>query len=352
MSASALPLWALGDCHLNVGRFLDVADLAVSEQAQAFNPEAAASLWDEAALRSIASAPLWGHKAQGVLQQLSEENVRGKALLCELRLLRKAIFPPRAWAPGGVMETSFCSLKAMPRMEALRLPEAQGQESQESSNNNHSNHNNDDNNNDNDSDSWHWEDPVPALAAVPLSIGAFRGHSLAVAVQVESHGAIRDGFCIGVEICSPPAEGLLMSVMFAPASGQCWMQYAQGVPMMRTQALPPVDASEPVEAWVKVTADGGIFFLRQRQGHPLEESGLLPHDSLPSWAAEYFATLYLWTSDLEVPVAASVIYSGEDLPKKLLSAGAPHFEITGAWHLEGDVEEDDAHYALLDNGWY
>ena len=123
-----MQLSELGEICVHISSFLDLPQISRCEVAAHFFPskESVSFAWDEAAERIRHQVPVWGPSGHSVIHQLLEEGIRGKAFLRELRLLRRAIFPPKAWVPEGV-EKSFCSaVAAWQPSHIIHIPNASG----------------------------------------------------------------------------------------------------------------------------------------------------------------------------------------------------------------------------------
>lgn len=102
-------LFDLGEISVHIARFLNLSQISSCEAAHFFPSKAAAAfLWHKAAEEVLSKVPIWGPSGHAVIQQLLTDGIEGKALLRELGLLRRAIFPPKSWLPE-VVEKSFCS---------------------------------------------------------------------------------------------------------------------------------------------------------------------------------------------------------------------------------------------------
>ncbi|CAJ1383172.1 unnamed protein product [Effrenium voratum] len=288
---------SLGDIWIQVAQFMGRREIGCCDAAAVFARAQANFLWHSAAMSVLAESPIWSRSGEGVVEQLLEQGTRGKHFLRELQLLRRAMFPPKVWAPA-IVETSFCSFQAVPVEDG---------------------------------------ESVPNEVAIPLTIGATSKQTLAVGLELVTDGtaeSVASAVCIGVEVCAPRDDGRVISLMFAPMSGQCYMQYLDSQCIVSTSVLPPVPepVDGPISVWAKVAEDGGIFFLRQIPGCTVEESGKLPRKALPLWAAEFFVCVYLWMDYLKTPVSISVPYSAKKLPISLELA-FPQREIESTWHL-------------------
>mmetsp|Transcript_44264 Transcript_44264/g.137865 ORF Transcript_44264/g.137865 Transcript_44264/m.137865 type:complete len:309 (+) Transcript_44264:89-1015(+) len=295
----------LSSWAVEVGAFLGDDDLRASEQAGLFCPLVLACLWEESARRLLSKSPLWGAKAQDAVQRLCNKGVRGKIMIAELRLLQRTLFLPKAWTPW-ICPTCFNSVKAVPGAPA-RDPAG----------------------------------PPPALpeqAGVAVATGAHRGQPLVVGMTMASAGSVGDAACVGIEAVSSPEVGVSMSVSFAPFTGRCFIQHPWDGPTMQTQALPTVHGASSLVAWIQVTEDGGVRFLRQVDGGEPEEVGLLPPEMFPKWIRENFACIHFWGSDLKAEVQVSIEYSGATLPAALRVPRRCPAEMQTVWEVMGAEE--------------
>jgi len=165
------------------------------------------------------------------------------------------------------------------------------------------------------------EDSPPSLAvpaAVPVTVGAFAGQSLAISMRLEAEATLGSDVCLGVEMCGAP--GNFMSVMIAPFSGHCYIEDSNSVGTVWkwTAALEALDVNLPIQVWIQVYESGAIRFLRQTEGKDIEDAGLMPAEWFPSWISCYFACVYSWRLPLKAWTTVSVDYAGECFPKKCL----------------------------------
>ncbi|CAE7642202.1 NRPB10L [Symbiodinium sp. CCMP2456] len=306
MAQVSLSIADLGNICIHLSSFLRSSEIASSEEAGICSKDVTRFLWRKAAMAHLAHIPIWGPSGNSVIQQLLDSGVQGKAFLRELRLLRQAVFPPKSWCPA-IQETSFSILKVLPCTQAE------------------------------DTDSHAQRDAlVPVEAAVPLATGTRLGQPLAAGMELKAANDeslkaedVSSGFCLGVEICSNPADDRSMSVMFAPFAGLCYMQYGGERCVMSATVLPPVEGTvSALRAWVQVTEEGGLFFLRQDpQSAKIEETGLIPKEALPSWKSEFFACMYFWRDHLLTPITSTVIHSEKMLPGDLPELEGSHIEV-------------------------
>ena len=127
-----------------------------------------------------------------------------------------------------------------------------------------------------------------------------------------------------------------MSVMFAPFSGQCYMQYGGERCVMCAEVIPPLQQTiTKLRAWAQVAQDGSIFFARQIPGSEvIEETGHLPRECLPAWTAEIFAGMYFWRDHISKAFSATVVHCAQMLPDELSELEGCSKEIETTWHLQ------------------
>lgn len=287
---------------LQIGDFLDVLDLARCEQANIFSdhPLILQGGWEAAASRKLNNLLLWP-SARYVIEQFKEEGYTGKSLICELRLLERAVFPHKAWRPW-ITETSFCSVKALPSLPSSDEASATSDEMNRRQ--------------------YDGAFGPPYQASVAVSRGAYRGQPLVVGVKIGSIGIVEDAFCIGVEAIQDVESGngwclgIQVSLLFAPFSGKCYIQTGVYGPWIDTQMLPTLHAAPELCAWAQVTENGSIRFLRQVLGCELEETDSLGPECcfFPQSVDEYYVHMHLWPSDLKAPLNVSVEYCGTSFP--------------------------------------
>ena len=150
-----------------------------------------------------------------------------------------------------------------------------------------------------------------------------------------------------VQVCAGPEVGRSMSVRFAPFSGLCYMQYSGDECLLSTPVLSALNepCAGPLRAWVKVLQDGSIYFLRQKEDESLESSdgveasGILPRNSFPKWACEYFVYAQFWRSSLPEPLDLRIIHSSHSLPSEL-DKYAPEKNVESTWSLHSWTPAD------------
>lgn len=123
----AMHVLDLGDTTLCIASFMTLKEISKCEEALFLGAQQAGFAWHAATMQQVLRRQaVWGPSGQSVVQQLLAGPMKGKALLRELRLLRKAIFPPKSWPE--VQEKSYCSARVMPCNEESPStpPEANG----------------------------------------------------------------------------------------------------------------------------------------------------------------------------------------------------------------------------------
>jgi len=327
-------MFALPFVPLSVGEFLELSDLAYCETAQLFCPNVFQLLWDMAGKRLLSSQVLmtlagrcWlsasGFRASSFL----EGEIQGKRLIAELIRYRRTVLVLDSWKPW-ITETSFCSIAAAPHVAAQtgdRFGELPYQTNQ---------------------------------ASIPVAVGANRGQSFVVGMGFSGAGPVNDNLCIGVTgvrrcpscqaaSVSSPHFGCCLScrrvfVSFAPFSGKCFIEHDDIT--MQTHAMPHVRRSSPCMegiVWCHVTEKGAIRFLRQFNGVPLEDTGLIPGAMLPKRIEAYFPNLKIWKPDAnqEADIRVSVEHSGHTFPAYMPVSKRDVFEINTTWSI---LEMDSA----------
>ena len=125
--SAAMHVKDLRDTALCVASFMTLKEISCCEEAFFFTLEQASFAWHKATMQQVLKRQaVWGPSGQQVIRKLLEGPIKGKALLRELKLLRKAIFPPKSWC--DVKESSYCSARVMPYSEESPStpPEAKG----------------------------------------------------------------------------------------------------------------------------------------------------------------------------------------------------------------------------------
>eukprot|EP00747_Dinoflagellata_sp_TGD_P030203 gnl/TRDRNA2_/TRDRNA2_134467_c0_seq2.p1 gnl/TRDRNA2_/TRDRNA2_134467_c0~~gnl/TRDRNA2_/TRDRNA2_134467_c0_seq2.p1 ORF type:complete len:298 (+),score=56.08 gnl/TRDRNA2_/TRDRNA2_134467_c0_seq2:71-964(+) len=291
-----MSLMALGDCLAHVGSFCTEGDLAAAEQAPVFERRVAKRLLHELADAAARDVVPWDFRAQAGLA--------GKSLLHEVKRLRKHFLPLSRWSPVIDVPT-MGSIRARPS-KSLEAP----------------------------------------VVHVPVAFGIQLGQPLTLGIRLHcAAGRIQEGCCVGVVVAGA-LDGLDSShkIYFAPSTGRCFHEYPGGEAVMVARVMPPLaldHSKEDVEAWVEVLPNGGVCFLRRRQGN-LEASGVLPRATLPACASEYFAAVLFKPRELETPTRLSIVHSGAVLPEGMSSADA-HTEFSAVWQECGEAEVDAEH---------
>jgi len=244
---------------------------------------------------------------------------------------------PASWAPA-ILRTSSTSLLCSPRhgaggdddnslpIEQLRAHEGEAGVDQHSA-------------------TADLVDP-PKVASVPLGFGALRGSrwSVGVSLQSQEPGKIGDGCLIGVEVMGTNESiGRAIRVCFSPSTGRCFiMKYPTESIVMVAQVMSALEdgedhgeLSQELEAWLRVTAAGGISFHRRyKTGGAVEQSGELPRSALPAWATDYCASISFLIDKLQVPTSVSVLWAALDLPPSVASQ-TPDIELDAVWSIQG-----------------
>eukprot|EP00931_Biecheleriopsis_adriatica_P115331 TRINITY_DN91137_c0_g1_i1.p1 TRINITY_DN91137_c0_g1~~TRINITY_DN91137_c0_g1_i1.p1 ORF type:complete len:329 (-),score=47.23 TRINITY_DN91137_c0_g1_i1:11-940(-) len=289
------------DWAYQVGEFLTVTDLGRCEQAKLFRPIIFEGLWQQLATKTLIDLPLWGNSARSVVQQLFEDQLGGKAMLYELGLLRRALFLPRRWKPW-ITGDSFCSVTAQP-LDPNAAPSA-----------------------------------LPYQACVALGAGSLRGQSHVLGMKMTAAGPMNDAVCLCIEAVEGGAGGReprTISILFAPFTGQCFIQYGHGGPAVQSQLLTAVSTLHSLIAWVQVTPSGSIRFLRQFDGKDPEDAGFLAAESLPKFISEYYTSVDFWSANLDTTVKVSIEHSGPRFPGSMPVCEKCSREIDTDWELYG-----------------
>lgn len=299
-------MFALPFVPLSVAEFLEMSDLVSCEAAQLFSPHVFQLLWDVAGRRFLSSQLL-------LTRSSLAGDLHGKSLIAELIRCRRTVLVPASWKPW-ITETSFCSIKATPHV-AAQSQDVLGASPDLSA--------------------------KPYLASIPVAVGANRGQSLIVGMAFKGAGPVNDNLCIGVKgvrRCLSCQKMCLscrtVFVSFAPFSGKCFVEH-NGV-TMQTQALPHFSQASPYMdgvVWCHVTEKGAIRFLRQFNGVPLEDSGLIPHEMLPKQIEAYFPNFKMWLRDQEADISVSVEHSGYAFPAYMPVSKTDVFEISTTWSI-------------------
>uniref|UniRef100_A0A7S2D638 Uncharacterized protein n=1 Tax=Alexandrium andersonii TaxID=327968 RepID=A0A7S2D638_9DINO len=332
--ATSTQTFDFGDLGDLVGSFLDAKCLANAEQAKLLNECCCASLWGHCASLLLQDVAPWGNSSEKLMP--AEPTAGGgtsalreaKRVLWEVEALRmKFVTPSPAWAPEVTAVSSSC-LRALPRPKATGAPQQTG--------------------------------GAPPHACLALRLGAYAGSTLAVGVRMSCRrGGLSEGCCFGVEsVGCNNGWGCFCSITFSPSSGRIFMQFEESNPALCVDALPPMKGycredcgesaghqadeedqeEECVEAWVKVTEEGAIFFMRQTQEGPLEATGVLAADSLPGFVREYHATMHFYADDIKAPTDVSVLHAGPHLPPAMRGQ-EPAWELDSVWYMMGHEHE-------------
>jgi hypothetical protein len=149
-------------------------------------------------------------------------------------------------------------------------------------------------------------------------------------------------------------------VCFSPVSGRCIIMnfpvpnvdlVAQVMPALADSSKDGQPASEEVDTWVRVSKRGGISFYRRRpHGKIVERSRELPRKALPSWAADYVASVTFQVNNLSAPIDVTVSGASFDLPTDVDVVGQePDTELDVAWSIQGHVQACDAEAGNMGN---
>jgi hypothetical protein len=275
--------------------------LAIFEQVASLDTNIRTILWEEVVAAKLEHLALWNKATEKLFNQLKEQGVSGKQWIDELKLMRRAVLPPKAWKPW-ITSPSFNSLKFAPH--TLDEVDVLG---------------------------------VPCPASVSVSVGAFRGQSLAVGMRLDAEALIGEDVCVGIELCGSNKS---MSVMMAPFSGHFYVQHTASGPTMRSAVFDPLDSHGPVKVWIQVSEKGAIHFLRQAEGKEIEDAGVMPPEQFPRWVKSYFGCMYCWGQTLKATTVVSVDHAGTRFPS-WLEVADPAEEMDTTWHL---FEEDHSFY--------
>jgi len=172
---------------------------------------------------------------------------------------------------------------------------------------------------------------LPAVAAVPLSIGGCRTDTFAVGVQLVSKclGCVGEAFLLGAE-CLTIRDGQeqVFTVCFSPISGRVFIRFPGGAGMVAL-GLPDfiagADATEVaslgmegIEAFMFVSTSGSIFFGRRRTAGSdrgnVEWCGELPPEFFPRLSLKNYASLTFQVDKLLETAQISITWVGQLLP--------------------------------------
>jgi len=179
----------------------------------------------------------------------------------------------------------------------------------------------------------------PRLAAVPLEPGLDGGEGWAVGARLSCRkvALAGEGCLLGVEFLGVRnGWGVVTTVLFAPASGRCFMRFEGGADGLVAQPMPALEEfsthaeCEHVEAFARVSAAGGVSFYRRCGVEGIECTGELPKEFMPSWATQRFASLNFQVDQLQEAVDISISWVGHDLPPSL-DGHAPTREFDAVW---------------------
>lgn len=309
---------------VHVCSFMDLETLCCAELT-GFNGRAITEGWSElvdSALKSLSGSPKWSTQ-----RMESSLPIHPKSALMRLRHYGRSLSEvPTEWEPAVSAPHPTC-LRGDPALlncclfgEALRLDEVWlgGQGLQQAVD-------------------------IPRLALVPLAHGTERGKCMAMGVHMQAHGPKRigDGCIIGVEVLGTlNGEGMSMHLCFAPSSGRCFKTYSDDGIIVAAQVMPALsvrwgdegELAEQLEAWVQVTADGGICFCRRAgPNESVNESGEFRPDTLPSWASAYFPSVGFQMDRLLTPMQVSITNVSSNLPS--FAGRVPSFEFDATWSM-------------------
>mmetsp|Transcript_69454 Transcript_69454/g.193242 ORF Transcript_69454/g.193242 Transcript_69454/m.193242 type:complete len:300 (-) Transcript_69454:205-1104(-) len=283
-----------GDCLLSVGFFLSAAELAAAEQAQFFEKKIAARLYSRLSAVEAEAVAIWN----ATHASLDGATPDGKKLLHELKRLRRHFTTRKDLAP--VVDGSAIGSR--------------------------------------------WAQPSKSLAAplvtFPLAVGTTVGRPLAMGVRLDcAAGRMHKGWRRGIGVVTAGCSGRVKSlqeISFAPTSGCLFHRYAVDGPVMCADAMPPLDTdaevADDVEAWIQITAEGGVGFFRRTRSRGLQSTGVVPRAALPAFVAEYYLSVSFMPQQLEAPTGASIIYCAAELPEAM--SPIPQDVIEAVWHLD------------------
>jgi len=183
----------------------------------------------------------------------------------------------------------------------------------------------------------------PTLAIVPMRMapGSHPKAGLAAGVRLSCRTAshIGEGFLLAAEYAAVRrGKGVITTVSFAPVSGRCFVCFEGDADGLAAQPLPPLVDLVPadlervdVEAFLLASPSGGVSFGRRYGAEaPVEWSGELPREFLPSWATKLSASLNFQVDQLEEPAQVSVDWVGSELPAQLAACVEPS-PFTAVW---------------------
>merc|ERR1712032_379795 len=117
-----------------------------------------------------------------------------------------------------------------------------------------------------------------------------------------------------------------------------------GGPIMSANVMPPLEMDAEskceVEAWVRITTEGDIYFYRRTPSADLQVSEMFPRAALPRFVSVYYPAVFFIPEDLTVPTRASIVHRGSHLPEDM--SGILPTDLEVLWHLE-EAELADEH---------
>jgi hypothetical protein len=286
-----LDKFALSSVALSIGEFLGTSELATCERAQLFSPAIFEWLWDVAGSKMLGDTPFWDIAAYQFL-----ECSHGKDVISQIQSLKRNLIVPqehlrRQW----IAKTSCCSVNITPASCALHPSELHEPQNEPQS-----------------------ETVVEVHLAKPrrlclaVTVGTKLGQPLVIGMKFAAAGPVNDNLCIGIRAAGyQDGERRMMSISFSPFSGNCFIEHDDVT--LQANALPSVEVSKG-RAWMHVTENGDIRFLRQFGDGQLEDTGLFPLDWFPSWIQTYFGYIDVWLGDLAADVVVDVEHSGCAFP--------------------------------------
>eukprot|EP00929_Paragymnodinium_shiwhaense_P119942 TRINITY_DN9184_c0_g1_i2.p1 TRINITY_DN9184_c0_g1~~TRINITY_DN9184_c0_g1_i2.p1 ORF type:complete len:320 (-),score=43.07 TRINITY_DN9184_c0_g1_i2:599-1519(-) len=300
MDANLISL--IGECVVDVARFLDMKGVGTLEQVAVLHPMVRERCWEEAVATAVEKFPVWGPSACQFLEELKTQEMSSQQHARDIVSLRRTLFPPSSWQPW-ICKAGFSSLKLNPYTDTFLE----------------------------DENYWNSEaQRLPCPAAVPLSIGAFRRQPFVVGIDIKAEGQLDDNLCFSVE--GRNAVQTVPVIMLAPFSGNCWIQLARRGPMMKAAILKPLEVvPASLRLWIQIYEDGCIRFLREVEGSEPEDAGIYSSASLPRWIEEYFACLYHWGDSLQAAATVSVEHAGTSFPARFVDK--PTDEMDAVWEL-------------------
>lgn len=295
-------LLEIGENVLDVCEFLDVMALAALDLACPVDRIIRNKYWEHMADTEVHQFPLWGQKVEKICEELKKAPTMSSQKVREVTQLRRTMLPPAAWEPW-IAKASFCSLKLHPYTDNYMEEMLYGLSGQRQA--------------------------LPCPAAVPLSLGSYRGYPYVIGINITPDGQLDDNLCVGVEGRNYAAT---VPIMVAPYSGQCYIQLAPVGPFMMALAFKPLEiVPKSLRVWIHVLENGSIRFLRKVDDLDMEDGGFIAQESLPRWIEEYFGCVYYYGSTLKAGATVSVHHISDSLPVEL-SADKPE-EMDVIWSL-------------------